>query len=207
MLQGRLTGLVAITLLLAACSGDGDEDELTLTPAVEAADLDDPGDIACAAAAANLRAAVQGHEIELDRLPADEDELIEAGFLRGPNELWDVVDGELVPVDPACEDVPTDVNAIDIMTDPQRPMTADEFYRLLTADAIAEFGGEECAQELAEIYAAGERHVADRGEAPANLDELVERGYLVRPELWVLDGDELAPVDGSGCSAPPPEDS
>lgn len=205
MLQGRLTGLVAISLALAACSGDDGEEELTLTPAIEAADLDDAGDIACAATAANLRAAVQGHEIELERPPADEDELIDAGFLRQANELWDVVDGDLVPVDPACEDVPTDVNAVDIMTDTARPMTADEFYRLLTPEAIAEFGGEKCAQELGEIYAAGERHVADRGEGPADLDELVDRGYVERPTLWVLEGGELVPVADSGCNAPPTE--
>lgn len=85
-------------------------------------------------------------------------------------------------------------------------MTADEFYRVLSDEAIEAAGGEACARELAEIYAAGERHVADRGEAPADVDELVERGYLDRPARWELLDDELVPIDGSGCAAPPTGD-
>lgn len=198
MLQGRLTVLAVVAL--AACGGSDDTTATSPEPAIDVSALDEPGEIACAAAAANLRAAVQSYELEFDAAPTDEAALVDGGYLRAENDLWDVDDGSLVPVDPACENVPGDVDAVDILTDEDAPLTADEFYRGLTPEAIEAFGGEDCAQEVAEIYAAGERFVADRGEAPDDIAELVDSGYLEQPERWRLDGDDLVPIEGSGCS-------
>ena len=70
----------------------------------------------------------------------------------------------------------------------------------MTGDDIATFGGEACARELADIFAAGERYAAARGLQPDGLDEPRRRPRRA-VVLWMFDPDarHWRPADGSPC--------
>ncbi len=73
-------------------------------------------------------------------------------------------------------------------------------YAGFTLDQITAVGGKACAFELAAIFSAAERHVAEVAGDPADLQQLVDAGYLdALPALWQLTDDELVPAPESGC--------
>ena len=122
-------------------------------------------------------------------------------FLREESDLWDVVDGQLVPVDPGCGSVPTDApDAAEIVTSTEPPQSADEMFSGFTTDQIAAVGGEACARQLAAIFSGADRYAFEVGSNPVDLQQLVDEGYLdVVPELWEITDDLLTPVADSGC--------
>lgn len=208
MLQGRLIAAIAAAALTLAACGTSDDDsgairENVVEPGVSAVEDGGGADLAaCTADAATLRSALESYALLEGDAADDEAALVEAGYLRTETERWDVLDGEIVAVDPSCAAADVDVEAIEIVTSTSIP-SVDEVLAGLSADEIEAIGGPDCARELAEIYAAGERLVAQTGEAPEDLDDLVDAGALSdRPELWVFTDDDLAPAEGSGCAAP-----
>jgi hypothetical protein len=202
VLQRRLTGLlVAFPLIaLVACGDEPIEDGL-VEPAITA--LDESRDLACGADGATLRTAIEAYTAMNGEPPRDEAALVEAQLIREATESWDVVDGELVAEHPACGEVgaaavpPT---TVDIATE-QEAVDPDEVYAQMSDADVASVGGPDCARELAAIFAAGERYVAEQSADPENFDDLVAAGYLDGlPELWAFSEDRLVPVDGSGCT-------
>mgnify|MGYP001822209780 FL=1 len=207
MLQGRLTrlALVVTTLAIAAgCAGADGTDrgairENVIEPGITA--IEQAGQLACSGDAATLRTAMDAYEL-LERTPTpDEATLVTEQFLREESQLWDIVDGQLVPTDPGCGAVPTDApDAVDIVTTTEAPLSADDIYATFSDTQIAAVGGVECATELAEIFSGAERYLAETGTEPADLPQLATTGYLDElPKRWQLADDELVPIDGSGC--------
>lgn len=199
MLHRRLILLAAAVLTIAACSEGGAIEDAVVRPGITAITQAAP-EAACTANAATLRTAIDAYAVLEGEPPADEQALVDAGFLREATSDWDVADGELVAENPACG--PTDVEPVatlDIMTDTE-PLTADELYATFDPADIDAVGGEACARELASIIAAAESFLAERRAEPSGLDELVAAGYLdATPEMWQLVDAELQPVEGSGC--------
>lgn len=193
--------VVAATIALAACSEGGAIEEGVVRPGITAITEDAPA-ANCTANAATVRSAVESYTMLEGDPPPDEQALVDAGYLRGTTDDWDVVDGELVAENPACGPVPdeTPVATLDIVTDVE-PVTADEVYTGFGEAGIAAIGGEACARELAGIIAAAETFVAERSAEPADIDELVATGYLAAtPELWELVDAELLPTPAGGCN-------
>lgn len=194
------------TGIIAAVAGCGDNtlEDAVVRPGITA--IEESKAVACGADADALRTALEIYET-MEGAPApDEAALVTAGRLREESELWDVSDGALVPAHPDCGPVPADTpsgtSVVEIVTDVEPTPTADEVFATFTADDIAGVGGEACARELAAIFSAGARYVAERGEEPVVMDDLVAGGFLgATPELWVVSGDDLVPVEGSGCVA------
>lgn len=207
MLQGRLTILLAgaAPLVFAACGGEGGGAirENVVEPGVTA--ITEGGDAdaaACGIEASTLRSALESFELMRGAPAADEHDLVDEGFLREPSDLWDIVDGQLVAQDPGCGDAPQ-VEAAEIVTSIAPPRSADEAYAAFTDADIERFGGEPCARELADIWAAGENFLARTGRGPAHLEDLVGDGLLEsRPVLWTFADGELVPADSSECALP-----
>lgn len=202
MLRRRLTHLgaaIIAVLLVAGCSEGGALEENVVRPGITA--IEQASELACNSDAATLRTAMEAYEL-LEGAPApDEGALIDGQYLRDDSALWDVVDGQLVPVDPGCGTVPTDApDAVEIVTSTEPPMSADQFMATFTDEQVAAIGGVDCARALAEISAAAERYFAELGTAPLDLEQLVAAGHLDGlPTRWQLADDRLVPVDGSGC--------
>ena len=201
MLQGRLTTFAAAaTLLAAACSGSGGAIEQNVVrPGITAIQEDAPA-ATCSVNASTVRSAVDSYTLLEGAPPVNEQVLVDEGYLRSLTTDWDVVDGEIVPENPACGPVPeATVATLDIVTETE-PLDADEYYATLGPEQIDSVGGEACARELASIVAAAERYVVEQGAEPLAIGDLVDSGYLEStPELWMLDQDELVATDGSGC--------
>ena len=198
MLQRRLTGVLLTTLVvLSACGDDTLEDNL-VRPGITA--MDEARTETCGLNASMLRTAIDAYTMLEGAPPPDESALV-PDFLREQTTDWDVVDGELVAENPDCGD-PPEVTPIDaIVTSTLPNLTADEVLASFSQEQIDQIGGTECATELAEIFAAGERYVAEQAGEPQGLQDLVDAGYLAElPTLWQADGDELTPTDGSGCA-------
>lgn len=204
MLQGGLIrsgrrlapALAAALIALTACSGDAVRDAV-VEPGLEA--VDEATALACETNAATLRTAIEAYGLLEGAPPDDEQALIDAEFLREATTEWDVVDGVIVPEDPACGDQ-APIATVDIVTATET-LDADELYASFDQVQIDSVGGEACARELAEIIAAGETFLAQKATEPADLEELVATGYLASmPDLWRLADLELVPVDGSGCT-------
>jgi hypothetical protein len=138
--------------------------------------------------------------------------MVAAGHLDAESELFEVVDGRIeataqackasVPVTAPSGSAPLTAPATElgqIVTDDQL-LTADDVYAEMSADDVAAFGGEDCARELADIFAAGERFVAREGTSPTSLDELAN-DLEHQVTLWMLDdaGQRLIPAAGSPC--------
>lgn len=207
MLQGRLTRfvLVAASVTIAAgCAGADGTDrgairENVIEPGITA--INQATQLACSGDASTLRTAMDAYELLEGSPTPDEATLVTEQFLRDESELWDIVDGQLVPTDPGCGSVtPEAPDAVDIVTSTEPLQTADELYAGFTLDQITTVGGTACARELAEIFSGAERHVVGLGTEPADLQQLVDAGYLDDlPRLWQLVDDELVPVPDSGC--------
>lgn len=216
MLQGRLTAaLVALALAGMACSGADDEaagpiEENVVAPGVTA--IDQATAAVCEREADNLRRLLDEFEV-IEGAPAEsESALVATGYLTEESELFDVVDGRLEAVTPACKSAvpvtapsgsaPLTAPATEvgqIVTDEQL-LSADEVFGAMTDDDVTAFGGEACARELADILAAAERYLAREGANPTSLDDLADD--LEREvNLWELDptGAFLVPAPGSPC--------
>jgi hypothetical protein len=200
--------VVAAAATLAACGGDdggGAIEENVVRPGITA--MEQASALACDGDLQTLQTAIQSYTLLEGDPPGDESELVAGQYLREESELYDVVDGQVVPVDPGCGgtgSVPpatppvTDVGEIVTSTEP--PLTPDQMMAELTPEEIAQVGGDACARELVTIFTAGQNYVAEQGKDPESLDQLVEAGYLDTPiTLWVVDGETLLPADGSGC--------
>jgi hypothetical protein len=191
-----------VAIFVSSCSGaDGTDEgairENVVDPGVAAIESGGGADLAaCESDASILLTALDAYEAIEGEPAADADALVEAGLLREPSELWTVADGSIVAVDERCADVPTDEP--DIVTDVETP-SADEVYAGFLPDEVEAFGGEACARELAEVFAAGERFVAEEGSEPTDLEQLVDAGFLDPLELWVFRDGNLVPAEGSGC--------
>ncbi len=113
MLQVRLTAAVTCSIrltlfsalsvaALSACGGDGGgviEDNL-IRPGITA--MNQASDLACNADKAALTMALETYGI-MEGAPAiDQTALIEAGYLREASTLYEVVDGQIQPIDPGC---------------------------------------------------------------------------------------------------------
>lgn len=217
MLQGRLTALVVASLVLIGGCGDGEGaiEENVVRPGVTA--MENASALSCEADAAALRQALESYEMLEGSAAVDEAALVAAQYLREQSELFDVVDGQLVAVDPGCKvalppvtapsgSAPltapaTDVGEIVTSIAPgPSAMSVDEVLAAMTADDIAAYGGIECATELAAISAAGQAFVVREARDPADLAEL--DGDLDREiTLWDWDeaGQTLVPAADSGC--------
>lgn len=216
MLRRRLTRTTAAILLplalaLTACSdGEGAVEENVIAPGVTAVDAATAA--TCDADADVIRTAIGAFEATEGGVPESEAALVAAGYLPDESELFDVVDGRLEAVSNACKgsvpvtapsgSAPLTAPATDlgqIVTEDDL-LNADDVFATMTEDDITAFGGEACARELADIFAAGERYTAREGTEPEGLADLADD--LEAPvELWVLDeaGRTLVPAEGSPC--------
>lgn len=208
MLQSRLRrsslGLAGL-VLVAGCGGvDGTERgairENVIEPGITA--MSQASELACNSDAATLRTALEAYEL-LVGAPAPDESVLVGEFIREESNLWDVVDGQLVPVDPGCGSVPIDApDAAEIVTSTEPPPSADEIFAGFTAEQIASVGGDACARQLAAIFSGADRYAFEVGSDPADLQQLVDEGYLdVVPELWEITDDLLTPAADSGCLA------
>lgn len=78
--------------------------------------------------------------------------------------------------------------------------TAEAILEQMPEGQVQAVGGIECATELATVLEAGQRYVAEGNAAPSSLDVLYDEGYIDEPAThWFVDGNELKPVEGSGC--------
>jgi len=214
MLQGRVVltlgaGLAAAVVLSACGDKPIEQLERTGVTAIEQASA-----LTCNQDAETLRQSIEIYTQLQGDPPADQAALVAAGYLREPSTLYDVVNGQIVPVDPGCGGTgavattpsgsapmtapATDVGQIVTSTEP--PLTPEQMLASFTPQEIAEVGGQECAGELASIYVASENYVAQQGKDPVSLDDLA--AYLDQPiDLWRVENDSLVPVEGSGCVA------
>ncbi len=104
MLQSKLTRSIASAagvIFLAGCTGDGGAiRDNVIEPGITA--LNESKVLACNGDAETLRVAMESYEI-LNSAPAlDEATLVTSEFLREESELWNIVNGELVPQHPDC---------------------------------------------------------------------------------------------------------
>lgn len=204
MLPRRLILVAAGPLVLAACAGvDGTDSgairENVIEPGITA--IGESRELACGADATAFRTAMDAYELFEDQPTPDEQALVDGGFLRSTSELWDVVDGRLVPQDPACGEVPATVPAADIVTDGLGELeTVDEFLATFTDDDIATVGGADCARELAVLIVGAQSFLLGEGRDAATIDEIRSGGHLSEPMTrWQLVDDAIRPAEGSGC--------
>ena len=211
----RVLAAGALALVVSACADDegGAIEDNVVRPAVTA--LDAAPAAACGQDIAALTAALDSYAT-LEGAPApNESALVATGYLREESELLDVIDGQIVAEDPACDDVvpkitPTStpmtapatiVGDIVTSTEPApAPMTTDEVLATMTEADVTAYGGVECATEIAAISAAGQAFIVREGRNPNSLDELA--GDLDREiALWTFDAETqaLAPAIGSPC--------
>ena len=203
-----VVGALAVVATLAACGGEdgtgGAIEENVVRPGITA--MEQASGLACNSDAEALRVAIESYTVLEGEPPPDEAALVAGKFLRAESELHDVVDGQVVPLDPGCGgtgSVPPTAPPVtelgEIVTSTEPPLTPDQMMAELTPEEISQVGGEACARELATIFTAGENYVAERGTDPDSLDELVQAGYLETPTLWVVEDNALLPAEGSGC--------
>jgi hypothetical protein len=224
VLQSRLSTAITAPLLaismvvgLVGCSdGDGSGDasgaleENVVAPGITA--IDESTAIACETDANILRTALESFEL-IEGSPAESEEaLLATGYLTDESELFDVVDGQVIAVAASCKgevvvttptgETPASAPATELgqMVTDEDLLDAAGVFDAMTPEDVAEFGGEACARELADVFAAGERFVAREGRVPASLDDLANDldGDVT---LWELDesGDILVPTAGSPC--------
>lgn len=201
-----VTLLAGSTLVLAAC-GDRSTESAggTVPPAPAVAETPAPTtaavtttaapDVECTSDLRTLEVATEAYFAQNGVFPKSETELVDVRYMRAEIDAYDLVPdtGEVVRV-PGVP-CPADDSA-----EQSAPMTADDMYTTLTEQEIAGFGGPQCARELMEIAAAGERFVAREGRNPESLDEMAV-DLDIEPVLWQYDaGDEtLTPAPGSPC--------
>jgi hypothetical protein len=206
VLQRLLAGALAVAAFVAtACAGADGTDrgairENVIEPGITA--IDESRVAACGAEASSFRTALEAYDL-LEGEPApDEAALIAAGLLRDESELWDVVDGTLVPQDPACGDVATTVPTEEIVTESGTSDAAavDEILATFTDDEIEGYGGQQCARQLAVVFAGAAAYAEQEGVDPDTIADVEAAGHLAEPvTMWrVVDG-ALRPTPGSPC--------
>lgn len=204
-----VTAVIAVTVLAAtACAGaDGTERgairENVIEPGITA--LDDARVAACGTEASGFRTALETYDLLEGKPAPDEAALIAAGLLRTESDLWDVVDGQLVPQDPSCGDVATTVPTEEIITEETGAESGggavDAMYATFTADQVESYGGEACARQLAVVYTGADAYADREGVAPDTLADVEAAGYLSEPvTMWEVVGDSLRPTAGSECN-------
>lgn len=220
-MRRALAGWLSVgALVLTACSGGDGEggviEENVVRPGITA--IDDASALACDGDVQAVGAALQSYEMLEGSPAADEQALVDAGYLRSPSELVDVVDGQVVAQNPDCAAAlpaaplatapsgsapmtapATDVGEIVTSVDPLQS-TTDQVLSTMSEIDIASYGGIECATEIAAISAAGQVFIAREGREPLSLDELandLDRAIT----LWTFDTarQALVPADGSPC--------
>jgi hypothetical protein len=206
VLQRQLAvSITAVVFAATACAGaDGTERgairENVIEPGVTA--IDRSRVAACGVEASSFRTALETYEL-LEGEPApDEAAMIAAGRLVSESELWDVVDGQLVPQDPACGEVATSVPTEEIITesDASGAAAVDEILATFTDDEIEGYGGRECARQLAVVFAGAAAFAEREGDEPDTIADVEAAGHLAEPvTMWqVVDG-SLRPTPGSPC--------
>jgi hypothetical protein len=203
MLQGRLNRVIiaaAAAALVAGCSQGGPIEENVVRPGITA--IEQASALSCGNEAATLRTAIDAYELLEGSPPPDEQALIDDQYLRVESDLWDIVEGRLVSVDPDCASVePDPPEAVEIVTSTEPPQTADQVLAGFSADDVAALGGEQCARQLAAVFAGIDQFIAERGRQPDDLDELADAGYFVEPvTLWNVVDEVLVPAADSGCT-------
>lgn len=221
-MRRALAGWLSVgALVLTACSGGDGEggviEENVVRPGITA--IDDASALACDGDVQAVGAALQSYEMLEGSPAADEQALVDAGYLRSPSELVDVVGGQIVAQDPGCAAAltatpiatapsgsapmtapATDVGEIVTSVDPAQS-TAEGVFATMSDTEIASYGGVDCATEIAAIIAAGEVFFARESREPVALDELA--GDLEREiTLWTFDPERqtLVPAPGSPCT-------
>jgi hypothetical protein len=198
VLQRRLSTVLLGTLIAVAACGDDTLEDNLVRPGITA--IDEARSETCGLNASMLRTAIDAYTMLEGAPPPDEAALV-PDFLREETTDWDVVDGQIVAENPACGEAPEVTPIDDIVTSTLPSLTADEVLASFTDAQIEQIGGPECAAELAAIFAAGERFVAEQSGEPENLQDLVDEGYLTElPQRWEAEADQLLPADGSGCT-------
>lgn len=204
MLPGRLISLVGAALLLTACAGvDGTERgairENVIEPGITA--IGEARSESCGINASTLRTAIEAYTLFENEPPPDEQALVDEGFLRSPMSDWDVVDGVIVPENPACGEVPSTVPAEQIVTESgDAALTADDVLATFTDHEIEQFGGPACARQIAMITAGANQYLAAEGVEPETIEDLDRGGYLPEPvTMWQVIDDELRPTPNSPC--------
>lgn len=205
MLFRRLIASCGAALLLTACAGvDGTERgairENVIEPGITA--IGQARSEACGINARTMQTAMDSYSLINGEPPPDEAALVEAGFLRSPMDDWDVVDGRMVPQNPACGEVPATVAATEIVTeeDPTGVLTVDDVLATFTDDDVVALGGPDCARQLAVVFAGASRFAAREGVEADTLEQVEAAGDFAEPvTLWdVVDG-VLRPATGSPC--------
>jgi len=209
VLSLRLIASTGAALLLSACAGvDGTEQgairENVIEPGITA--IDRARSETCAIDASSLRTAIDAYTLLEGDPPPDEQALVDGGFLRSVTEEWDVVDGELVAANPACDDVPTTVPTQEIVTEVSdsggaATVSVDEVLATFDDEQVEQVGGPACAREMAVIIAGAEQFLATEGVEPEGIDDLERAGHLTEPvTMWQVVDDELRPTDDSPCN-------
>jgi hypothetical protein len=205
VLSGRLITSVGAALLLTACAGvDGTERgvirENVIEPGITA--IGQSRSESCGINASTLRTAIEAYSLFEGEPPPDEQALVDEGFLRSSMDDWDVVDGVIVPENPACGEVPSTVPAEQIITESpdDAAMTADAVLATFTDDEIDQFGGPACAHQVAMITAGANQYFTIEGVEPETIEDLERAGYLSEPiTMWQVVDDELRPTPDSPC--------
>ena len=213
MLQSRLIrcccAAVTVAAVLAACGGKPIEKlERTGITAMEQASA-----LACSNDEQALDQAIQAYTQLEGSPPPDQAALVASRYLREPSQLHDVVDGQIVPIDPGCGGTgavattpsgspPMTAPSTDggqIVTSTEPPLTPEQMLAEFTPEEVAEVGGAECAGELASLFVAAQNYVAEQGKDPETIDDLT--GHLDQTiDLLVVEDGNLRPAPGLGCT-------
>ncbi len=205
MLQRRLNLLaLGLAATLSACAGvDGTERgairENVIEPGITA--MDQSRELACGFDARTIQTAIDAYEALEGEAAQDEATLIDSGFLREESEAWDVADGVLVPQAETCAPVSSGAPAstVEIVTETET-LTAAEVLATFSTDDVASFGGEDCAKQLAVVFAGVSLYVTETGTEPGAIDDVEAAGYFDEPiTMWQVVDDAIRPVAGSGC--------
>lgn len=202
---------VAAALFFGACSEGGAIEDNVVRPGITA--MEQASVLACSNDEQALRQAIQMYTELEGAPPPDEAAIVEKRYLREPSTLHDLVDGQIVPVDPSCGGtgaVATTPSGSAPMTAPStevgeivtstEPLTPEQMLAEFTPDEVAEVGGAECAGELASLFVAAQNFVSEQGRDPLTIADL--EGHLDQTiDLWVLEDETLVPAPGSGCIA------
>jgi len=200
---------VTAVAVLAAC-GDKPIEKLERTGVTA---MEQASALACSNDAQALDQAIQAYTQLEGSPPPDQEALVATRYLREPSELHDVVNGQIVPIDPGCGGTgaiattpsgsppmtapSTDLGQIVTSTEP--PLTPEQMLAEFTPEEVAEVGGAECAGELASLFVAAQNYVAEQGKDPDTIDDLT--GHLDQTiDLWVVENGSLRPAPGSGCT-------
>jgi hypothetical protein len=204
VLHGRLTPLVAAASIavLAACSEGGAIEEGVVRPGITAITEDAPA-AACTVNAGTLRSAIESYTLLEGEPPANEQALIDAGYLRSDHRRLGRRRWRARGPEPGLRRGRHHAARHARHRDRRRTADADELYASFDQPAIDALGGEACARELVAIIAAAETYLAELQSEPPDIEALVTAGYLPGlPERWALVGGELIPAAGSGCDLP-----